>query len=195
MVERDTSNPETLNPEPPTSKADLILHPVRLRILAEVVGKELTTRQIASVLPDVPQASLYRHIGVLLEANMLEVVAEQRVNGAVERTLRVARGQDRISPEELSQFSKEDHLRYFNLFAYALIERFGDFVSNAEPQAIPQSGMSYNRTVVYLSDTERSQLQQQLFALLGTVMSHQPNPERKRYTLASVVIPDERKTP
>ena len=180
-------------PEPSHPKADLMLHPIRLRILSELVGKQLTTRQLASALPDIPQASLYRHIGVLLEAAVLEVVFEQQVNGASERTLGVAKGQDRISPEELSRFSKDDHLRYFNLFVFSLMERFGGFVANSELPQIPQSGMAYNRTVVYLSAAERAELQQQLFALVSQVMSHQPTPERKRYTLASVVIPDERK--
>jgi Helix-turn-helix domain len=42
-------------------KAELILHPVRLKILQALVGdRVLSTRQLGQLLPDVAQATLYR---------------------------------------------------------------------------------------------------------------------------------------
>ena len=62
-------------------KADLILHPARLRIMGELGGRQMTSRQLAIALPDMAQASLYRHIKALLDGGILEVVSEQAVNG------------------------------------------------------------------------------------------------------------------
>ena len=42
------------------SKAEMIVHPIRLRIIEALHGRELTSRQIADSLDDVPQATLYR---------------------------------------------------------------------------------------------------------------------------------------
>ena len=47
---------------------DLLLHPVRMRILLSLAGHELTSREISSRLPDVAHATLYRHIGKLEKA-------------------------------------------------------------------------------------------------------------------------------
>src|ERR1700689_4133268 len=69
------------------ASADLLLHPVRLRIVKAFLGdRALTTAQLAAELDDVPAGSLYRHIALLTKAGVLQVVAERRVRGAVERT-------------------------------------------------------------------------------------------------------------
>ena len=67
--------------------ADLLLHPVRLRIVEAFLGdRALTTTQLRAELPDVPAGSLYRHVAKLVDAGVLSVVGERRVRGAVERT-------------------------------------------------------------------------------------------------------------
>jgi len=45
---------------------DLVLHPVRMRILLAVAhGQQMTPLALAAQLPGVPQATLYRHIKAL----------------------------------------------------------------------------------------------------------------------------------
>ena len=57
------------------ASADLLLHPVRLRIVQAFLGdRALTTAELGTELPDVPPASLYRHVGVLVEGGVLAVV-------------------------------------------------------------------------------------------------------------------------
>src|SRR5215831_1697445 len=64
------------------TSADLLLHPVRLRILQTFLGdRTLTTSDLQAELPDVPPASLYRHVGKLVDAGVLAVVSERRVRG------------------------------------------------------------------------------------------------------------------
>lgn len=63
-----------------------MLHPVRLRILQAFRGRSaMTARELAERLADVPQATLYRHLGALTDGGVLRVVEERRVRGAVER--------------------------------------------------------------------------------------------------------------
>ena len=75
------------DPVDPARLSEVITHPVRLRIIQQVGGRRLTTAQLREALPEVTQATLYRHVGALLEAGFLAVVDERRVRGAVERTL------------------------------------------------------------------------------------------------------------
>jgi hypothetical protein len=77
--------------------ADVLLHPVRLRLIQAFLGdRALTTADLRDELPDVPPASLYRHIARLVDAAVLSVVSERRVRGALERTyvLRLAENID-----------------------------------------------------------------------------------------------------
>ncbi len=172
------------------SKADLILHPARLRIMTELGGRQMTPRQLASVLPDIPQATLYRHIKALLDGGILEVVSEQEVNGSVERTYAVVKGAGRLTLDELQKLSPEEHLRYFTIYAVNLIDEFADYLREANTEHIGRDGMSYSTASIYLNDVERAQFQEAVIALIGRVMSNEPAPDRNRYSLSSIVIPE-----
>src|SRR6202451_3828398 len=83
------------------ASADLLLHPVRLRIVKAFLGdRALTTVQLAAELDDVPAGSLYRHIALLTKAGVLQVVAERRVRGAVERTYTMRQAAGAVRPRE-----------------------------------------------------------------------------------------------
>lgn len=173
-------------------KADLLLHPVRLRIMTEIVGKRLTPRQLAAALPDVPQATLYRQINILLEGEILEIVEETPISGAIERTYQLRQGADRLSAEEMHDIASEDHLQYFNIFVASLIESFARYIQHHDPAHFDQDGLSYNRIVIHLTAGERAAFQEQVMELIGSLMTNLPSADRQRYTLASIVIPDER---
>src|SRR5450759_2000666 len=114
--------------------ADLVLHPVRLRIiLAFARGRRLTPQQVAAFVPDVPQATLYRQIDRLYRGGALAVAAERRVRGAVERTYVLAEGGASVSPKDLAKSSRDDHLGYFTAFAAGLIAQFLSLIHISEP--------------------------------------------------------------
>ncbi len=175
------------------SKTDLVLHPVRLRIISELAGKQLTPRQIAEALPDVPQASLYRHIGILVENEVLEVVGERIVNGATERSYAITQGGMRLTPDDVSGLSREEHVRIFTIYAGTLIESFAESLKERDPDDALRDGLSYNRVTIHLSDEEVAQFRAELSSIIERVWSNQPAPHRKSYTLASVVIPGKEK--
>ncbi|MEM7113585.1 MAG: helix-turn-helix domain-containing protein [Chloroflexota bacterium] len=175
-----------------SKKTDLILHPVRMRLVAELSERQMTSRQLAEMLPDVPQATLYRHIKRLVQGGIFEVVAEQAVNGATERTYAVVAGQNRLHPDEIAALSEEEHVKLFSVFAAGLIDSFARYVQKPEPVNFEEDGVSYNRTVIYLDVTEREALAEAFMGALRPFMGNLPTAERQRYTLASVVIPDER---
>ena len=50
--------------------AELALHPVRIRILRAVAGARRTTRELVALLPDVPQATLYRQLATLVKGGV-----------------------------------------------------------------------------------------------------------------------------
>jgi hypothetical protein len=98
------------------TSAELLLHPVRLRIVQAFLGdRALTTAQLRAELSDVPAASVYRQVARLVEAGVLSVVAERRVRGAVERTYVMRAAAARISAGELAKMSPDEHRQAFRL--------------------------------------------------------------------------------
>jgi Helix-turn-helix domain len=102
--------------------ADLLLHPVRLRIVKAFLGdRALTTGQLAAELDDVPAGSLYRHVALLTSAGVLQVVAERRVRGAVERTYTLRQFAARISPVEAAAMTAEEHAQAFIVYVAGML--------------------------------------------------------------------------
>jgi hypothetical protein len=170
-------------------RADLILHPVRLRIiLAFVGGRRLTPQQVAAVLADVPQATLYRQIERLYEGGALAVASERRVRGAVERTYVLAEGAASVSPEEIAKSSREDHLGYFTAFAAGLIAQFEQYLERSEIDLL-KDGVGYRQAVFNLTDEEMMEMAGALNSALGRFLAYEPKPGRKRRMLATVLFP------
>lgn len=167
---------------------DLLLHPIRLRLVSELAGRQMTPRQLALALPDIPQATLYRHLNRLLEGGLLEVVAEQVVNGATERTYGVV-GEDAVEGEAEETHSAEAQVRRFSTFVGMLIEAFSRQAHAAGDSAEEKLPGGYEATTVYLSDEEADQLWTQVSGLLAQAAQQQSSPDQKRYTVASVLIP------
>lgn len=65
--------------------AEIVMNPVRQRIFQYLLVHETgTVKEIRKALPDVPSASLYRHMKILTENSILMVVGENRIRGTVE---------------------------------------------------------------------------------------------------------------
>ena len=65
--------------------AEVVMNPVRQRIFQYFLLHETgTAKELKKALPDVPSASLYRHIKILADHSILMVVGENRIRGTVE---------------------------------------------------------------------------------------------------------------
>lgn len=65
--------------------AEVVLNPVRQRIFQYLLIHETgTVKEIRKALPDVPSASLYRHMKILTDHSIIMVVGENRIRGTVE---------------------------------------------------------------------------------------------------------------
>lgn len=168
------------------SKIELILHPVRFRIIAMLAGRTLPPQQISEMLPDIAQTTLYRHINTLAEAGILEVTSEKQVRGTVERSYRLAQGAARLSPDEIGGISKEDHLGYFLVFLSSLMHDYRDYANGHE---FDSRRVLMSKTPLYLSDTQLEEVTQQMNALLAPYLTPQLD-EDQRYLFTGIVIPD-----
>jgi Helix-turn-helix domain len=177
------------------TSADLLLHPVRLRIVQAFLGdRALTTTQLRTELADVPAASLYRQVARLVAAGVLTVVAERRVRGAVERTyvLRIAAA--RISMEEVAKMTPDEHRQAFLAFVAGLIGDFDRYLARDDVDPVRDGG-SYNVTGMWLDDTELIEFGRELLTVLQPRLANTPRPGRKRRILATVLLPSDDATP
>ncbi len=170
------------------AKADLVLHPVRLRIIQALVGRALTTDRLAQALPDVPPATLYRHVKRLRDGGVVRVISEQRVRGAVRRTYTVAPDAGLIPPGELRDLEPDGQLRLFLAFCAALGEDFRRYLDRPAFDP-PSDGVRYRQVPLYLDDAEYRDFLSQLDGVIAAAMARPEASGRRRRTFTHILIP------
>jgi hypothetical protein len=169
--------------------ADLLLHPVRLRILQAFLGERaLTTSALAAELDDIPPASLYRHVAKLVAGGVLQVVAERRVRGALERTYVLRTSGSLITPDQLAAMGPDEHRQAFMAFVAGLLNDFDRYLDRGDPDLV-RDGVSYRMAGMWLSDAEYTALLRELTAVLAPRIANQPTGDRKRHILGFVLLP------
>ncbi|MFE3187396.1 helix-turn-helix domain-containing protein [Nocardia sp. NPDC059240] len=173
------------------NSVELLLHPVRLRIVQAFLGdRTQTTNELKSELGDVPPGSLYRHVAKLVDAQVLEVVTERRVRGTVERTYRLRPAATYVDPAALAQASVEEQHRAFMAFVAGLVADFDRYLTRDEIDYV-RDGVGYRMFGLWLNDAEFAEFAADLGRVVATRMTNGPAPDRTRRLLRTVVLPDE----
>ena len=171
------------------SKADLVLHPVRFRILMAVSARRLTPQQIGAELPDVSQPSLYRHIALLTRAGILQTVEETTNRGTIEKLLTLPVQAADLSADDMAVVSPEDQMRYFTNFCALLMGKGRAYFEHKAKGG--RAGGNYSFEALYLTDAEFDHLTAVLKGLEALTASNPPSAERRRRILFTAVIPDD----
>jgi len=175
--------------------ADLLLHPVRLRIVEAFLGdRALTTSALAAELADVPPASLYRHVARLVNAGVLGVVAERRVRGALERTYVLRLTAATVGLDEVAAMSADDHRQAFMAFVAGLLGDFDRYLARGDIDLL-RDGVGYRMAGLWLDDAEYAELLRELTRVLQPKLAHPPGPGRKRRILGYVLMPGSEAAP
>ena len=171
------------------ASADLLLHPVRLRIVKAFLGdRALTTSQLAGELDDVPAGSLYRHVALLTEAGVLQVVAERRVRGAVERTYTLRLFAAQIQPDEAAAMTLDEHAQAFMAYVAGLLADFDRYLASSPSDPV-QDGADYRMAALWLTDAELTDLRRDLVRIFQPRLANAPGEGRRRRMIYNVVLP------
>jgi DNA-binding transcriptional ArsR family regulator len=167
----------------------LLLHPVRLRIVhAMSGGLTRTTSDLCARLPDVPKTTVYRHVGLLAEAGVLEVAGEQRVHGAVERRYRLCRERAVIDQDMAAAMSLDEHRSGFAAAVAGLLAEFNTYLDSdhADPTA---DSVGYRQIPLWLNQEELAELISEIRGAVVSKMGSKPAPGRRLHLLSPILFP------
>jgi DNA-binding transcriptional ArsR family regulator len=174
---------------------ELLAHPVRLRIVQAMSGgRTLTTSELADRIRDVHKATVYRHVGLLADGGVLEVEAEQRVRGAVERRYRLRRDRAVIDAGTVASMSADDHRRAFAAAMAALLAEFNAYLGldHADPVA---DLVGYRQHVLWLSPDERAEMIGEMRGAIESQIGNEPAPHRAPHLISPILFPTEDAAP
>lgn len=171
------------------SKADLLLHPIRLRIIQTLLGgKRLTAQEMMEYLPEVPQASLYRHLKKLEEAGLVDIADKRKVRGTIEKVYSLPNEANELTKEELQSMSREEHMKVFMNFIANIVADFEKYLQQEKTDFV-KDGAGYRQVSFYASDEEFSHFIRTISKEMKILMNQQPSPERKKRILTTIVVP------
>ncbi|HCS40830.1 MAG TPA: hypothetical protein DIW44_14765 [Anaerolineaceae bacterium] len=128
-----------------------MLNPVRMRIIHILATTpSITVTEVSKKMSDIPRTTIYRHVKILLENDILTVVSEKKIRGSLERTLslNIAEIKKHNTLENASQnvlsFLLKKYTQFNNYF-------LSDMVDTGKDQIF------CNNTVLMLTDQEFDQ--------------------------------------
>ncbi|MFI6503959.1 helix-turn-helix domain-containing protein [Nonomuraea typhae] len=168
---------------------ELVMHPVRLRIIhAFSLHALLTTADLCERLPDVSKATIYRHVGYLVDGGILEAAGEQRVHSVLERRYRLVGQQAAIDREQAAALTHDDHRRLFGVATAALLAEFNAYLDREDSDPIADRAI-YPQTTLWLDPGELANLITNLRELIRPLAENAPSDGRAPYFFNSVLFP------
>ncbi|WP_055666631.1 helix-turn-helix domain-containing protein [Desnuesiella massiliensis] len=138
----------------------VMLNSVRMRIIQELAAKQsMTATELCERISDVPRTTMYRHINILLDNNILSVLSEKKIRGSLERTLALSVGE--IAKHNTLKNASQNALTF-------LMNRYARFHNyfNRENSDPAKDKIFFNNTVLMMDDNEFDQFLLELQALL-----------------------------
>ena len=171
------------------NKADIIFHPVRIRIVQALFGgRQLTADQMVKILHGPSIATLYRHLNRLVEADIIAIVEERRVRGAVEKVYALAGSlAAEFNADEMQQSSPDDQMRHFTTLTGTLLNDFAQHLEH-DPAGWASEGTFVRQEALNLTDEEARQMRNALMEALTPYLLNLPAPSRRRHLLTAILL-------
>ena len=117
------------------NKAETLMHPVRMKIFQALMhNKEdgLSTLEMISIIKDVPQATLYRHIQILADENIIKIVKERKVRSVTEKFYALNEGAEKLSTEDWVQLTIKQKLNYVSNYQLTLLSQYQNYLHSLD---------------------------------------------------------------
>ncbi|NLY08589.1 MAG: helix-turn-helix domain-containing protein [Tissierellia bacterium] len=162
-----------------------LTHPHKLKIIMALYEKEyLTAQDIKSIAPDIPHASLYRHLNSLEDEGLIKVVKKERVRSMVEKTYSLSLPLDDGLQHQLSNRDGEGLFQLFYGFMLPLLSRFFRY-SRMGSIDLMHDPMSFKSFKIKGSPSELRKLTKQIQDLIEPFAVEDPEAQ----TMAVVLTP------
>ncbi|HEY5221451.1 MAG TPA: helix-turn-helix domain-containing protein [Microbacteriaceae bacterium] len=169
-------------------KLELLMHPVRLRIILQLQDQQLTTAQIARALPGVSKATIYRQIVRLVDGEILEVTGEEPKRGTVERSYSLRTGAARIDEAAFAAMTTEEHRRGFTAMVASLLAEFNAYLDqqDSKPAAGP---LAYGQRKLWLNTDEFADFENDMLELMKKYSGADHADNRQAFLTGLILFP------
>ncbi|WP_274309939.1 helix-turn-helix domain-containing protein [Solibacillus daqui] len=176
------------------NKVEILMHPVRIKISQALLRNRehgLTPLEMVKILKDVPQATLYRQLQILVDAGIISVIQEKKVKSVSEKYYAINENEIRINGDEWSQVSTEEKLDYISYYQLLLMTQYKNYLEKLEEENSREDRSTFSVVELKIDENHFTQFQNELHELMtkyfNASSSNQDAPVR---TVAITIIPE-----
>lgn len=177
-----------------SNKVEILMHPVRIKICQALLrNKEtgLTPLEMVKILKDVPQATLYRHIQVMVDSGIVTVINEKKVKSVSEKYYALNEDEIRIDGKEWGKVSIEEKLDYISYYQLLLMTQYQNYLEKLEQQNREEDSSTFSVVELKIDEEQFKKFQNELNELIikyyHTKSNEVDTPVR---TIAITIIPE-----
>jgi DNA-binding transcriptional ArsR family regulator len=160
------------------------MNPIRQRILQVIIEmQEASSAMILEALSDIPRASMYRHIKVLLDAEVIEVSKEIPKRGSTEKFYK-------ISSSSFGNESNESINKMIQIALLNISSDFSKYLANQENDPVKDM-LTVGSVVMLATDEEYAEFYSEYGKLLQKYIKNKPETDRKTRKVTFISSPVE----
>lgn len=150
-----------------TELSEVMMNPVRQRVIQYLMVHEKgTVKEIKKKLSDVPDASLYRHIKILADNEVIVVAEENRIRGTVESVYR-------LNADLFSSLETEDNGLLVQTTLFSLCKSFADYFAGKDADPV-RDMLTVSSTTLMLTDEEFMEFLTKMQEMMLSCLSKEP---------------------
>ena len=165
----------------------IVMNPVRQRIVQFLVMHEKgTAGDMRRQMSDIPAASLYRHLKMLLDAGCIQVLEEKKVRGTIENTYALVKAPlgDETNRGEISYLIQASLMSLMTSFQQYFLQEEKDPIKDL---------LSLTTSTLMLTDEEFMELSGRLGELINSYVCNGPGEGRRPRRITFISSPCEEK--
>ncbi len=160
------------------------MNPIRQRILQVIIERqEASSSMILEALSDIPRASMYRHIKVLLDAEVIEVSKEVPKRGSTEKFYI-------ISSSSYSNETNESVNKMIQIALLNISSDFSKYLENQENDPVKDM-LTVGSAVILATDEEYAEFISEYGNLLQKYINNRPDTGRRTRKVTFISSPVE----
>lgn len=179
-----------------SNKVEMLMHPVRMKISQALMRNKdngLTPLEMVRIIEDVPQATLYRHIQIMLDSGIIRVFKEKKVKSVSEKYYTLNEDEAKLDAEEWKKASHQEKLDYVSFYQLSLLSQYQSYLNKLEKQNSSDDGATFSLVELNINDENFNDFQNELNELI-TKYYHNTGKNIGKdatcRTIAITIIPD-----
>lgn len=170
---------------------EVMVHPVSSKLFMEVYTRgEATAGELASALPDIPQATLYRQLGKMVEKGVLKVVDQRKKRALYEKVYAAVLDFNTDLNALLKQNRGDVYAALFFQFMMVFFEEFQAYAKRPDIDII-SDGSGFSMGPIVATNEELAQTMTEIGTLIEKLRGNSltPGSGRKMHTIGLIVSP------